>query len=192
MTAHRAIFLLAAACASAAAPAAAQVADGIVLNILRECARIDDPTARLACYDNNIRAAGAQARTSVPGRMDVPRGAGGAAVTGPAVTGPAATGPAGTVAGFGSEDVRTPRAPAAGRSAQGDSLTMQVARAVPREPGVYLLTLADGAQWQFAESVDRSYRVPADGDTITIDRAALGSFLMRFDDQIGVRIRRVR
>ena len=49
------------------------VADNIVLNIMRECARIDDPTARLACYDNNIRAAGGNPN-SVPGQMGAPSG----------------------------------------------------------------------------------------------------------------------
>src|SRR5690554_4011201 len=44
----------AAALASFAASAAAQVSDSAVLNIMRECAKIDDPSARLACYDNNI------------------------------------------------------------------------------------------------------------------------------------------
>ena len=51
----RASFLLAGATVAVAAlPATAQVSDQIVLNIMRECAKIDDATARLACYDNNI------------------------------------------------------------------------------------------------------------------------------------------
>ena len=32
-----------------ASPATAQVSDEIIVNILRNCAQIDDPTARLAC-----------------------------------------------------------------------------------------------------------------------------------------------
>ena len=67
--AHRASLVLAgAAAAFAAAPATAQVSDQIVVNIMRECAKIDDPTARLACYDNNIRAAGGNP-SSQPGQM---------------------------------------------------------------------------------------------------------------------------
>ncbi len=163
-------------------PAAAQVDDGIVLNILRECARIDDATARLACYDNNIRSAGAQARTSVPGRMDRPSGG--------------APAPAGSAAGFGGEDVPVParaaeRAPARGPSAS-ESLSAQVVRVDPREPGIYVLTLADGAQWEFVRGVDAAYRLPRSGDTVRIDRAALDSYLLQFNDQMGVRIRRVR
>lgn len=185
MTAHCAIVLLAGAAlgTAAATPAAAQVDDGIVLNIMRECARIDDPTARLACYDNNIRAAGATPRASVPGQMQVPQGGSGAA---PSTAGPT---------GFGNEDIRRPQRVESGSSnAGGDlaSLTSRVARVDPREPGVYLLTLENGAHWLFAESVDQSYRVPRSGDLIEIDRASLGSFLMRYNGQSGIRVRRVR
>src|SRR5688572_19179939 len=51
-----------------ASPAMAQGDRTAVLNILVECAKIDDPTARLACYDNNMTRAGATARTTVPGQ----------------------------------------------------------------------------------------------------------------------------
>ena len=167
------------------AQAGAQVDDGIVLNIMRECARIDDATARLACYDNNIRASGATARSSVPGRMQAPRGETGAVAAN--VPSPSAGG----ADGFGSEDIRSSQRQES-RRAELSSLSSVITEIAPREPGVFLLTLQNGAQWQFAESVDRSYRIPERGDAITIDRASLGSFLMRFDDQIGVRIRRVR
>jgi len=178
MRAHRATFLLAAAtCAAWSLPAAAQVEDGIVLNILRECARIEDASARLACYDNNIRSAGAQARTSVPGRMDTPAGGGEA--------------PASPVGGFGSEDVRTARSSAPSQATE-QSLSARVAQVDPLEPGIYVLTLADGARWQFTDGVDQAYKVPRNGDTVAIERAALGSYLMRFEGQQGVRIRRIR
>lgn len=135
----RASILLAATVSAAAAlPVAAQVEDGIVLNIMRECARIDDATSRLACYDNNIRAAGGQVRASVPGRMERPTGGGAA--------------PAGA-AGFGGEDVRTARS-AGGRESGGDALSSQVARVDPPEPGIYVLTLADGARWQLTDGVE--------------------------------------
>ena len=184
MTAPRALILLigAALGVSGALPAAAQVDDGIVLNIMRECARIDDPTARLACYDNNIRAAGASPRASVPGQMQVPQGGGAA----PSTAGPS---------GFGNEDIQQrQRFDSSGANSRGElaSLTSRVTRVDAREPGVYLLTLENGAQWLFAESVDRSYRVPRSGDVIEIDRASLGSFLMRHDDQSGIRVQRVR
>src|SRR5690606_33645260 len=59
MPTQRAILISAcAAITIIAAPAAAQVPDNVLINIMRECAKIDDPTARLACYDNNIRSVG--------------------------------------------------------------------------------------------------------------------------------------
>ena len=42
-----------------ATPALAQAERGAVVDILIECAKIDDPTARLACYDNNMSRVGA-------------------------------------------------------------------------------------------------------------------------------------
>jgi hypothetical protein len=178
--APRASILLAGAClAIAAAPAAAQVSDEIVLNIMRECARIDDPTARLACYDNTIRAAGGNPR-SIPGQMPAPSGSG-------AVVEPRSVG------GFGADDLRT-RSPERfdpGRSGASE-VSAQVSQVVERQPGVYLVTLANGAQWLFSESVSRSFSPPRRGDTVEIRRAALGSYLMVVGRQQGVRVSRVR
>ncbi|MFC4255814.1 hypothetical protein GRI97_13245 [Altererythrobacter xixiisoli] len=180
MNAPRATYLLAGAAAllAATAPATAQVNGEVVLNIMRECAKIDDPSARLACYDNNIRAAGANPRT-VPGNAPAPRG-GGAPV--------AATG---NTAGFGGDSIRTAerfQTPAG----EASEITARIASIQPREPGVYLVELEDGAQWLFSESVPNNFGVPRRGDTVRIARAAMGSFLMRIDKQAPVRVRRVR
>ncbi len=98
MTAPRAKFLLAAAASTLpfAAPVSAQVADGVVINIMRECAKIEDPSARLACYDNNIRQAGPGSRASVPGQVQSPAGQRRARQRQPD-----------SEQGFGYEDVRT-------------------------------------------------------------------------------------
>ena len=169
----------AAAMAVASAPATAQVRDDIVLNIMRECAKIDDPTARLACYDNNIRAAGGNP-TSIPGQMPAPAGGG-------AVLQPNAPG------GFGADDLRTQSPerfnPASGGASE---VSAQVAAVTERQPGVYLVTLGNGAQWLFAESVGRDYRPPRRGETVEIQRAALGSYLLVSGKQQGVRVSRVR
>src|SRR5690606_15332991 len=95
MIAFRAALVLSAAASlgALALPAQAQIADDVVLNILRECARIDDPTARLGCFDNNIRNAG-PARNTIPGEV---RAQGGGAVLNPR---------GGSVSDFGAEDVR--------------------------------------------------------------------------------------
>jgi len=173
------ILLAAAAAAVAAPPAMAQVSDNIVLNIMRECARIDDPTARLACYDNNIRAAGANPN-SVPGQMPAPSG--GAAVLQPNTPG-----------GFGADDLRTQSPERFDPNRNGASeISAQVAQVTERQPGTYLVTLSNGAQWLFAESVSSNYRAPRRGQTVEIERGALGSYLMVVDRQQGVRVTRVK
>jgi hypothetical protein len=181
MNAPRALFVIAAALPFCVigTTAAAQVSDEIVLNILRNCAQIDDATARLACYDNNIRTAEANARGSVPGAMEAPAASRGAPI--------AATGPG----GFGREAVRSPdrfETPAG----EADAIRARVATVAERERGVYLLTLEDGAQWLFNESVGFSYRPPRAGENVDISRASLGSFLMTYDGQSAVRVRRIR
>lgn len=180
MMPHRASTLMAATALALLFPAAAaaQIDDGVVINIMRECAKIDDPTARLACYDNNIRQAGASPRPATPGQVQAPQGTPGA---------PAAGGRT----GFGAESVRGPERFVTPPD-QVSEISAAVTRVTPREPGTYLLELEDGAQWLFAQSVDRSYRVPQPGANVQISRASLGSFLMRFDGQVAVRVRRVR
>jgi hypothetical protein len=162
----------------AGSPAGAQIDQETAVNILRECARIDDATARLACYDNNIRNVGGTPRVAVPGRMPAPQG--GSAPVAP-----------NSPRGFGAEDVRT--AERFGTPAgQLQEIDARIASIRPREPGVYAFTLEDGAEWLFAESVSRNYTVPRAGSVIEIERGALGSFLMRFDSQPPVAVRRVR
>ena len=60
------------------------------------------------------------------------------------------------------------------------------------EPGIYLLTLDDGAQWRFVEAVPPSYDPPRTGTEIELRRGSLGSFLMRYADQRSVRVQRVQ
>jgi hypothetical protein len=185
MRAHRAKILGATIWAASAAslllsgaPAVAQMDQNTAVNILRECAKIDDASARLACYDNNIRNVGGAPRASVPGQM-------------PVVQGGAAPVASNSARGFGAEDVRTPERFAA-PAGQLQQIDARVASIRPREPGIYAFTLDDGAEWLFAESVSQSYRLPRAGSVVEIERGALGSFLMRFDEQSPVPVRRVR
>lgn len=179
--AQRASIVAAACLAASATPAMAQADRTAVLNILLECAKIDDPTARLACYDNNMTRAGAAARATVPGQTM--RGVVGGAA--PIET----QGPQ----GFGYEDVRS-QDPARfqARPGQLQEIHPRVASIAPREPGIYLVTLDDGAQWLFAEGVSSQFRLPRRGDQIEIERGSLGSFLMRIDGQSPVPVRRIR
>jgi hypothetical protein len=177
----RASILATAALAWPIAPAMAQVNRAAVIDILVECAKIDDPTARLACYDNNMSRVGATPRATVPGQTVRGVAGGGAPVE---TQGPQ---------GFGYEDVRASDParfqPPAG---QVDEIHPRVASVAQREPGIYLVTLDDGAQWLFAEGVSSSFRLPRRGDTIEIERGSLGSFLMRIDSQSPVPVRRIR
>lgn len=161
-----------------ATPAAAQVNDSIIVNIMRECAKVDDPSARLACYDNNIRSAGATPRATVPGQIPAPQG--GAA--------PVAPGAAG---GFGAEAVRTPERFNPERNGASE-ITARVSAVREREPGVYLVTLDSGAEWLFTESTGRDFTPPRRGGTVEIQRSALGGYLMVVGRQQGVRVTRVK
>jgi hypothetical protein len=179
-TAQR-VFILAAGAAAAtvaAAPALAQADRNAVLNVLVECAKIDDPTARLACYDNNIKNAGGVARSTVPGRVRVQGG--GAPIAGN-------EGPS----GFGRENLRTEER-FTGPPGQLQSIRPKVTAVAPREPGKYLVTLEDGAQWVFAQSVRNDYRVPVAGSIVEIERGAMGSFLMHYDGQGPVQVIRTK
>jgi hypothetical protein len=167
--------------ASSAGPAAAQVDRNIVMNILIECAKIDDPTARLACYDNNMGQVGATVRATVPGQT----------VRG--VTGGAAPIETQGPQGFGAEDLRSSDPGRfAVRPGQMQEIHPTVESISPREPGIYLVTLTDGAQWVFAEGVSADFRLPRRGEEVEIERGALGSFLMRVEQQQAVPVRRVR
>ncbi|HTN14861.1 MAG TPA: hypothetical protein VL094_08655 [Sphingomonadaceae bacterium] len=182
---QRATMLLAGAAMAAtgiSAPASAQVDPSTVLNIMRECAKIDDPSARLSCYDNNIRAGGGSPRTPGVGE----RVQGGGAVMG-------ASGGSGPQ-GFGADSVKTPdRFKSYEDRGQGpDQIRAKILDTREREPGVYLITLEGGAQWIFTDAVSRGFRPPRKGAIVELQRASLGSFLMVVDGQAGVRVRRVK
>ncbi len=178
-SAHRATILAAAAGSLilASGPAAAQADQRTAINILVECSKIEDPNARLACYDNNI----GQARNSVPSAVPMPpRGAAGGV--------PAAQG----ATGFGADDLQVRQERFAPRPSNEREIQAQVASAREREPGIYLVTLEDGAQWIFAEGVSFGFSPPRAGQTVEIERGSLGSYLMRIDGQEAVPVRRIR
>lgn len=189
MNRFRAILLAAGASLAAAAPApvAAQIDGAIVLNIMRECAKINDANARLSCYDNNIRSAGATPPAAAS--FGLPQQNRNQNSSTPAQQAPSQSAQS-SAGGFGSETLRTTKPEVQAQRESG--VTATVAQAREREPGIYLLTLEDGAQWVFAEAVSRTYKIPGRGDTISIDRASLGSFTMRFNSQAVVRVRRVQ
>lgn len=175
--------------ALSAAPASAQGTNA-TLGILVECAKIDEPSARLACYDNNMRSVSGIPRNTVPGSVAV---AGGGAAVGSN---------AASAAGFGGESVYRNRE-VAGMPTQAivaarptpagpDAITATIASARLREPGTYLLTLEDQTQWLFAETVRNDFNPPRKGEKVVIQRGSMGSYLARIESQEPVRVRRVR
>lgn len=154
--------------------AAAQLSDGAVVDTMRECRKIADVSARTACYDNiplgQAAAAGSQQ---------------GAAPAAPTQAPAASSAPA----GFGSNQLPRARAAEVGEP---EKIVARVTAATEREPGIYLLTLEDGTQWQFVDSAPSSYDPPRRGSQVEIFSAALGSYQMRYEGQQALRIRRVR
>jgi hypothetical protein len=140
----------------------AQLDDRTVTTIMRECRKIEDAAARTACYDN------------------IPLGQGAT---------PSAA-PAPPRQDFGGNQLQ-PR-PQPDAPAELDEITATVAASIEREPGIYLLTLEDGAQWQFVESAPPAYNPPGRGSKVEIGRASLGSYLLRYAGQSAIRARRVR
>jgi len=157
-----------------AAPAAAQEDYRAIVTIMRACAQIADIPARVMCYDNNIRPTAPSAEVS--------------AMPPPAPPSAATAAPATT--GFGSEMIASPRTVAAARD--DEQMQAQVASAARIEPGIFLLTLADGQQWRFVDAAPDSYDVPRTGAQIKLERGSLGSVFLSYDGQRRLRVTRVR
>lgn len=152
------------------APAAghAQADDRGLAALMRECRTLADIGARMACYDGiALDDVESQQQSAPP---------------------PVAERERRSDTGFGSNQL--PRAPAdePGR----EHISARVTRAVERQPGLYLLTLEDGSQWQFVDAAPAAYDPPRAGSTVEISKAAMGSYLIRYAGQRSVRARRVR
>ncbi len=57
--------------------------------------------------------------------------------------------------------------------------------------GKWLIRLEDGGVWQQTEPPRSTMRRPKSGDSITIERAALGSFLAKVNDGRGFKVKRI-
>lgn len=160
----------------AAAPVHAQEDYKTIVTIMRACSQIDDVTARVTCYDNNI----------------APRTAEGAAASPPrAPSVPDLPTDSGRPAGFGAETLRQPATPAT-RAARPDEASLRVTAISERAPGIHLMSFDDGSQWQLVDAAPFSYSLPERGEAVIVERASLGSFMLRFSDQRALRIKRVR
>lgn len=175
-------FAVSIAATVAGLPVTAQAQDErVTLNILRQCAKVADVMARVACYDRNIGVEVAQ-----PVQPQRPTGYGSNQLPSPPP--PAVAAPS-DPRGFGANQLVQPEAD---RGASLDSVSARVAAARILAPGVYVLTLEDGAQWQFVDAAPASFDPPGRGATVEFFAASMGSYLLRYRGQRGIRIRRIK
>lgn len=146
-----------------------------IVTVMRACSQIEDMVARVACYDNNI----APRNAALPARLAMS-----------ARTAPDANIPSSPAPDFGGENL--PREREERRRSQTDKIERQVSASSEVEPGIYLLTLDDGSQWRFIESMGLSYDPPSLRSQVRIERGALSSYRLYFGGQRAVRVRRVR
>jgi len=152
-----------------------------------ECAAIDDPTARLACFDAAFPRA---SRTSPPRSAVTPAAPAAPAAAAAAAAGVAADEPASEARKFGlSVKQRQAIEP---KPAQAELTTTTAAvKTVRRLPPGYLLIGLDNDQvWQQTEIDSRIWLKV--GDQVTIRRAALGSYLLDTPGHYSTRVRRLR
>ncbi|MXP42580.1 hypothetical protein GRI75_13120 [Altererythrobacter soli] len=162
---------------------------------LSSCLAIADMAARVACYD-------AIARRQVETPVAVPT---------PAPTPAPAPAPAPRVEAPAAAPAATERPVEAGTSAKAEfgfspaererllpaeqqqlvDLTFTVGTARLTGPGYWQFEMKEGSTWRLAES-RRAFRAPGPGDAVVIRRGSLGSYFLDFDDQPGMRIKRLR
>lgn len=161
------------------------------------CAAIGDDSERLACYDRIFRApletaaaAGAASTT-----------AGAAATTTVAPTSTPAVAPAAAAAiapaaatpsdDFGlTEAAKRARDPERAKDEKSEGVTATVAAVARRPAGELLVTLDNGQVWTQVD-VDQRARVVV-GDTVSIKRGALSSYLLVTQSRYATRVRRVK
>ena len=142
----------------------------------QQCASVSDDVTRLACYDRIFRSG------TAPGAVAEP-------------TASAAAAPAASVAtnpkdDFGLTDAaKRARDPEKAKVQMPESITEKVASVGHRPTGELVVTLANGQVWVQIESGSRA-QVGA-GQTVRIEKAALGSYLLVTPKGIATRVRRI-
>jgi hypothetical protein len=139
----------------------------------RQCTGVSDDRARLACYD------GIFSKPATAGRDSPP------AVPAPAA---AASSPQDD---FGlSDTAKRARDPEKAKELMPQSIAEKVASVGRRPTGELVVTLDNGQVWAQIEP-NTMARLSA-GDTVTIRKAALGSYLLVTPNKLAVRVRRVK
>ena len=154
---------------------------GVAAEPSHPCSAIDDASQRLACYDAAFgRPAAATTVSITPTPALAP-----ATATATAAVDPVAQ----QRAEFGLSDAaKKARDPQ--QSAQAESITDTLAVLGQRPTGELVFNLQNGQVWLQIEADTRT-RVKA-GDTVTIRKGALGSFLLVGPDRVSVRVRRAK
>jgi len=159
---------------------------------LESCARISDDARRLACYDGlagrvmqgtAAAAAPSPAPETTPEIATVLAPAPAAAAAAPVAAAPVAVE---RVAEFGlSEQARKEREP----EKWVESVTARVTNVGQTASDRYVITLDNGQVWVQSETNTRAILAP--GDTVTIKRAALGSFKLSGPRSVFWRVKRL-
>jgi hypothetical protein len=161
---------------------------------LESCARISDDARRLACYDGLAERvmqgpAAAATPSPAPGTTPeiatvlAPAPAPAAAAAPPVAAAPVAVD---RVAEFGlSEQARKEREP----EKWVESVTARVTNVGQTASDRYVITLDNGQVWVQSETNTRAILAP--GDTVTIKRAALGSFKLSGPRSVFWRVKRL-
>ena len=140
-----------------ASPALAQDDSPGYLDRLATCRSIEEPDARLACYDREVGAVRLVDREEVRQTkrklfgFTIPKGL------------------------FGSDDKEDM-----------DLLETTITRVAPYGRSGYLITTEEGSVWQISNPPMR-FNPPKSGQAVVFKRAALGSFFIRVNGQLGVK-----
>ncbi|MBX5462176.1 MAG: hypothetical protein IRZ28_13940 [Steroidobacteraceae bacterium] len=161
---------------------------------LLACANVQDNFARLACYDrlNPPRGAMAAQAAEAPKAASAPAPAPAktpavAAAAAPAAVAAPAVSAARAEAEFGlSERARRDRNEPAGV----DHIVAKVTSVSERPRGELLLKLDNGQTWTQTER--RLGTLIKEGETVTISRGALGSFMLTSEAGVATRVRRLK
>jgi hypothetical protein len=183
----RAVRLAAGLGLAALAGAGAQASEAAVPEAsLKACATIDAATDRLSCYDQlaGRKASSSAVTPAAPGTTAAASNSSNAAAgaTAPATSAPATPAPPPKEA-FGLYRAEHPAAPKGA-----PALTAQVVSVTVSGNGRPAVALEGGGVWE----LDGPDSVLSGGDTVTIERAALGSFLMTTPSGRMHRVKRLR
>jgi hypothetical protein len=141
---------------------------------LQECIAIEEAPARLACYD---RVAGRAERES-------------SATTPAAGLPPSPPVARSSVADFGLDEAQKRANDPTGVYREPESIS-GVVKSVSGDPrGLFVIVLEGGQVWTQTEMV--AVRRPRPGETVTIRRAAMGSYSLRAEHAPATRVRRLK